>query len=105
MVIEAGTLPGWTGGKVLNRLKQQSGVVKQLTLFQTAVESVLQSKIRVLTLPPVLVSTAATLSRQHGLLTTDAVILALMQAHGLTHLASHDAHFDSVSAIMRYAPQ
>jgi predicted nucleic acid-binding protein len=105
MVIEAGALPGWTGGKVLNRLKQQPSVVKQLTLFQTAVESVLQSTIRVLTIPPVLVSTAATLSRQNGLLTNDAVILALMQAHGLTHLASHDAHFDSVSAITRYAPQ
>jgi predicted nucleic acid-binding protein len=37
MVIEAGALPGWSGGKVLNRLKQQPGVVKQLTRFQTAV--------------------------------------------------------------------
>ena len=105
MVIEAGALPGWAGGKVLNRLKQQPGVVKQLALFQTAVESVLQSKIQVLTIPPALVSTAATLSRQYGLLTTDAVILAVMQAQGLTHLASHDAHFDSVPGITRYAPQ
>ena len=104
MVIEAGALPGWAGGKVLNRLKQQPGAVKLLTLFQTAVESVLQSKIQVLPVPPVLVSTAAALSRQHGLLTTDAVILTLMQAQGLTHLASHDAHFDSVPGITRYAP-
>ena len=105
MVIEAGTLPGWGGGKVLNRLKQQPSVVKQLTLFQTAVESVLQSKIQVLPIPPALVSTAATLSRQHGLLTTDAVILALMQAHRLTDLASHYAHFDGLPGITRYAPQ
>ena len=105
MVIEAGALPGWAGGKVLNRLKQQPGVVRQLTLFQTAIESVLQSKIQVLTIPPLLMSIAAALSRQHGLLTTDAVILALMQAHGLTQLASHDAHFDSVPGITRYAPQ
>ena len=53
-------------------------------------------------MPPVLVSTAAPLSGQTAL-TTDAVILALMQTHGLTHLASHDAHFDGVSAITRYA--
>lgn len=105
MVIEAAALPGWAGGKVLNRLKQQPGVVKQLTLFQTAVESVLQSKIQVLAIRPALMSTAAALSRQHGLLTTDAVILASMQAHGLTHLASHDTHFDSVPGITRYAPQ
>jgi predicted nucleic acid-binding protein len=105
MVIEAGNLPGWPASKILNRLKQQPTVVKQLTLFQTAVESVLQSRIKVLTLPPILVSTAATVSRQHGLLTNDASILALMQANGLTHLASHDAHFDSVSVVARYAPQ
>src|SRR5262249_582535 len=104
MVIEAGTLPGWAGGKVLNRLKQQPSVVQQLTLFQTAVEAVLQSKIRVVTVPAVLVLTAATLCRQHGLLTNDALILALMQHHGFTHLASHDSHFDSVPGLTRYAP-
>jgi predicted nucleic acid-binding protein len=104
MVIEAGTLPGWAGGKVLNRLKQQPGVVKQLSLFRTAVDAVLQSKIQVLTIPPILVSTAAALSRQHGLLTNDAVILALMQTRGLTHLASHDAHFDGLPGLTRYAP-
>jgi predicted nucleic acid-binding protein len=105
MVIEAGALPGWTGGQVMNRLKQQPAVVKQLGLFQTAVVAVLQSRIRMLSVSPTLMSTAAALSRQHGLLTNDAVILALMQAHGLIHLASHDAHFDSVPAITRYAPQ
>jgi predicted nucleic acid-binding protein len=78
--------------------------VQQLTLFQAAVESVPQSKIRVLTVLPALVSTAATLSRQHGLLTNDAVILALMQTHRLTHLASHDAHFDGLPGLTRYAP-
>jgi predicted nucleic acid-binding protein len=104
MVIEAGALPGWAGVKVLNRLKQQPGVVKQLTLFQMAVDSVLQSRIRVFAVPPVLVSTAAALSRQHGLLTNDAVILAFMQAHRLTHLASHDAHFDGLPGLTRYAP-
>jgi len=104
MVIEAGALPGWPGGKVLNRLKHQPDVVKQLTLFQTAVEAVLQSRIQVLTVPAMLVSTAATLSRLHGLLTNDAIILALMQARRLTHLASHDADFDGLPGLIRYAP-
>jgi predicted nucleic acid-binding protein len=104
MVIEATAWPGWVASKVLNRLKQQPDMVKQLTLFQTAVESVLQSKIHVLSVPDVLVSSAATLSRQHGLLTNDAFILALMQAHRLTHLASHDADFDGLPGLTRYAP-
>jgi predicted nucleic acid-binding protein len=104
MVIEAGGLPGWAGGKVLNRLKQHPGVVQQLTLFQTAVDTVLQSNIRVLSIPGVLISTATTLSRQYSLLTNDALILAIMQHHRFLHLASHDVDFDAVPGITRYAP-
>jgi predicted nucleic acid-binding protein len=104
MVIEAGALPGWGGGKVVNRLKQQPAVVTQFSLFQTAVEAVLQSRIRVLPVPASLVATATHLSRLHGLLTTDATIVALMQAQGLTHLASHDSHFDILTGLTRYAP-
>lgn len=104
MIIEAGGLPGWAGGKVLNRLKQQPAIVRQLSAFQIAVDAVLQSRIQVLSVPGVTVSTAASLSRSHALLTNDALILAAMQAQGLTHLASHDADFDSVPGITRYAP-
>jgi predicted nucleic acid-binding protein len=104
MVIEAAALPGWRGGNVLNRLKQQPDVVKQLSLFQTGVESVLQSKTRVVAVPAGLVSTAVLLSRQHGLLTTDATVLAVMQVHRLTDLASHDAHFDGIPGPTRYWP-
>jgi len=104
MVIEAGALPGWGGGKVLNHLKRQPSVVQQLTLFQTAVETVLQSNIRVLAVAGALVSAAAKLSRQHSLLSNDALILAVMQDLGLTNLASHDDDFDRVSSTTRYAP-
>ncbi len=104
MVIEAGALPGWSGTKVMNRLKQQPAVVQQLSLFQTAVDTVLQSRIQVLAVPVLLVSAAASLSRQHGLLTNDAVILALMQHHSLEHVASHDADFDRVPGLTRYSP-
>jgi len=104
MVIEASALPGWTGGRVLNRLKQQPAVVQQLTHFQIAVEAVLQSNIRVLAMPGILASTAASLSRQYGLLTNDALVLSLMQHEGVSHLASHDTDFDRVPGITRYAP-
>lgn len=63
MLIEAGALPGWAGGRVLNRLKQQPGVIQQLTLFQRAVEAVLQSRIGLLPVPPALLSAAAALCR------------------------------------------
>ena len=35
---------------------------------------------------------------------SDALIVAVMRAAGLTHLASHDADFDRVHGLTRYAP-
>jgi predicted nucleic acid-binding protein len=104
MVIEASALPSLKAGKVLSHLKQQPTVVQQLSHFQQAIDAVLQSKIQVLTIPALLISEAARLSKQHGLLTNDALILALMQHLNLTDLASHDADFDRVPGITRYAP-
>jgi predicted nucleic acid-binding protein len=55
-------------------------------------------------LPPHLVDIAAAMSQQTGLLTNDALVVAVMQANGLTNLASSDADFDGVAGITRYAP-
>jgi predicted nucleic acid-binding protein len=104
MLIEAAALPGWAGGKVLNRLKQQPGVIQQLTLFQTVVDAVLQSRIGVLPVPAALLSSAAALCRQHNLLTNDALIVAFLRHHGLAVLASGDADLDRVPGVTRYAP-
>jgi predicted nucleic acid-binding protein len=38
------------------------------------------------------------------LLSNDALIIALMQQHGLNKLASGDADFDRVPSITRFAP-
>jgi predicted nucleic acid-binding protein len=68
------------------------------------VEAVLQSSLQVLTIPPSLLGAATVLSQRHGLLTNDALVVAVMQANGLTRLASHDADFDRVPGVTRYAP-
>jgi predicted nucleic acid-binding protein len=104
MIVEASALPGWTPGKVRQRLGQQPQVLQNLTRFRTAVEAVLQSSVQVLTIAPGLLGMAAALSQQHGLLTNDALIVAVMQANGLTWLASHDTDFDRVPGPTRYAP-
>ena len=104
MLIEAGNLPGWTVGKTLNRLKQQPSVIQQLSLFQIAVDAVLQSRLNVLSVPGSLVSSAAAICRQHNLLTNDALIIAMMQHQGVTLVASGDADLDIVRGITRFAP-
>ena len=104
MIVEASKLPGWTLSKVKQRLQQQPATVQNLTLFRRAIETVLQSHLRVLTLAPVLLGAAAVISQQHGLLTNDALTLSVMQANSLTKIASADADFDRVPRITRYAP-
>jgi len=51
-----------------------------------------------------LVSAAAAISQQHGLLSGDALVVAVMREHGIVNLASHDADFDRVPGLTRYAP-
>jgi predicted nucleic acid-binding protein len=59
-------------------------------------------QIRVLTVRERLVETAADVSQQIGLLSNDALLIAVMQTNGLTNLASND--FDRVPGLTRYAP-
>ena len=47
---------------------------------------------------------AAEISQQHGLLTNDAISIAVMQGRELTNLASNDADFDRIAGINRFAP-
>jgi predicted nucleic acid-binding protein len=61
-------------------------------------------QIRVLTIPEGLAETATDVSQQTGLLSNDALLVAVMQANSLTALASHDADFDRVPGLARYAP-
>jgi predicted nucleic acid-binding protein len=64
----------------------------------------LRFAVRILTIPPHLIAAAAAVSIQHGLLTNDALVVAVMEANGLTNIASSDADFDRVPWLTRYAP-
>ena len=104
MTIQASAQFGWKFAGIGNRLRANPAEVQKLTAFRQAIDYILQSKLQVLpVIPDVLAGTVA-LSQQIGLLTNDALIVALMQAHGLTKIASNDADFDRVPGITRYAP-
>ena len=104
MTIEARTRQGWTSGKVLQRLKQNPQFVQTLTGSEAAVGSIIASRVHVFPVDAALVAAAAAVSRQTGLLSNDALIVAVMQANGLTKFASHHADFDRVPGLTRYAP-
>jgi predicted nucleic acid-binding protein len=48
---------------------------------------------------------AAAICQAHGLLTNDALIVAVMQRHGITHLATNDDDFDRVPGITVWKPR
>ncbi len=102
--LEASALFGWPT-KVVQRLKQQSAEIQKLRNLRTAIEKVPQLGIHVLVIPPDLVASAPALSQQIGLLSNNALIVALMDHHSLTKLASADADFDRVPSITRFAPR
>lgn len=104
MLIEASTAFGWPLAGTLKRLQQHPNQIQQLVQFRLALEDILRTSIQILAIAPALVLSAATVSQQTGLLSNDALQIAVMQANGLTNLASHDADFDRVRGITRYAP-
>jgi len=60
--------------------------------------------VQILPTTQMVVEHAAQLSQQYQLLTGDALVVATMQQHRLTNLASNDADFDRVPGITRYGP-
>jgi predicted nucleic acid-binding protein len=104
MTIEARTKYGWFAGKLLHRLKQNSTAVQGLTTHRVAVKEALQSRLQFVSVTPVHLATASSFIQQYGLLSNDALVVAVMQSNGLTNLASLDADFDRVPGITRFGP-
>ncbi len=66
--------------------------------------TILSSRIHYPTISPAWIATAAGLSRQTGLLSNDALIVAAVQNYGLVHLASNAADLDRAPGLLRFAP-
>lgn len=74
------------------------------SVYLQALTKIAQMGIQVLPVSELHVHQAAQLSRAHELLTGDALVVAVMQTHGLTNLAGLDTDFDRVPGITRYSP-
>jgi predicted nucleic acid-binding protein len=78
--------------------------IQRLLRFRQAVQQIPLFGIQILPITASLVEAATAVSQGIGLLSGDALIVAVMQDQGLTHLASNDADFDRVPGVTRYAP-
>lgn len=104
MTIEAMQTFGWKSAGIALRLRNHPAEVQTLTRFRQAVQEIPRFGVRILTVDPAWLDSAAGLSQQTGLLHNDALVVAAMHAHGLANLASADPDFDRVPGITRYAP-
>ena len=104
MTLEACQLFGWPYAGIGQRLRRHPAELRKLVKSRHALDEVVQMGIHILPISSQHILLAADLSRQHGLLSGDALILSMMQSHGLTHLASNDADFDRIPGITRYSP-
>ena len=104
MTLEAIDRYGWPYAGIAQRLRKHPAEVQALTRFRQAIDEIPRFGIQVLAIPTALIYVATERSQLYGLLHNDALIVALMQANGLNHLASADADFDRVPGLSRYAP-
>ena len=104
MTLEACAAFGWPITGIAQRLRRHPQELQQLSAYRAAIEQILNSQVRILAPKPDDVLAAADVSRQHGLLSNDALIVAIMRANGLTNLASHDADFHRIPGFNQYTP-
>lgn len=104
MTLEAALTFGRPMAGIANWLRRHPAEVQRLRRHRQVMDDLAAIPITVLPVFGPQVSRAADLSIPYGLLTNDALIVVLMQDHGLTALASLDSDFDRVPGITRYAP-
>jgi predicted nucleic acid-binding protein len=104
MTVEANAVFGWPFAGMADRLRRHPAEVQRMSAYRRAVIQIAQSRVKVLPMQVSVLVAATAISQQTGLLINDALVVAVMQANGLTRLASHDADFDRVAGITRYAP-
>lgn len=104
MTLEAASRFNRSRTGMANWLRRHPAEVQQLIRHRQAIDEVRACKIQVLPIEGSDVSLAADQSVPYGLLSSDALIIVIMQRYGLTQLASNDTDFDRVPGLTRFAP-
>ncbi len=104
MTIEACQRFGWPVKGIAQRMRQHPAEVKLLHQARQAFDELSMIGLNVLAVTNSSLSLGIDVTRQTGLLSSDALIMVLMQQHGITCLASEDSDFDRVPGITRYGP-
>jgi predicted nucleic acid-binding protein len=104
MTLEAIKTFGWPPARIAVQLRRHRQEIPKLQVYREAIARIPLLGLHVVPVTQALVEAATSISHRFELLTGDALIVAVMQNHALTNLASNDADFDRVPALTRYAP-
>jgi predicted nucleic acid-binding protein len=104
MTLEACKKFGWSYTGIVRQLRRHPAEVQKLQEFRKALDDIVAIGVHILPVDAQNVLLAGDLSLRYGLLSSDALVLAMMQTNGLTHLASNDGDFDRVPGITRFSP-
>ncbi len=102
MTLEACTAFSWPYAGIASRLQQHPHELQKLTRFRQAIQFIVASRVQVLTISTDRIVDATAVSQQSGLLSNDALIVAIMQHQQLSNIATFDADFDRVSGLTRF---
>ena len=101
--ISAGFVP--PGTKALAFVQNHPEVIRRLLHYPKAVEGLAKLPLRLLSLDWDAIQAGMHISVEQGLLTNDAMIVALMRRHQLSHLITNDDDFDAVPGLTIWKPR
>ena len=104
MLLEAQRTFGWPIPGTQRRLHKQPARIRQLSQFVASIADLARSPLTALPITLQTVLSSNELAARIGLLSNDALTVAVMQENGIANLASHDSDFDRVPGIKRYGP-
>ncbi|MFO0978722.1 MAG: PIN domain-containing protein [Planctomycetaceae bacterium] len=104
MTLEACQTFGWNYPGIARQLRRHPAELATLVRYRLALDEIMALGIDILPIMSSDVIAAASLSQQFGLLSGDALIIALLRSHSLQYLASNDADFDRIPGIIRCSP-
>ncbi|HSV16033.1 MAG TPA: type II toxin-antitoxin system VapC family toxin [Tepidisphaeraceae bacterium] len=105
MVSEAAQLTGRDRSGIVGYLGRHPELIMRLIEYPQAIDRLSIIPMRILPLEDHLLRNATALAVQHGLLTNDRMIVALMRQHQLTHLVTNDDDFDRVPGVIVWKPR
>jgi predicted nucleic acid-binding protein len=105
MISEVAQMEARDRAGIVGFLGRHPEVIKRLTEYPKAMDRLSSIPMNILPIDWQLLLDATRLGVQHGLLTNDAMIVALMHRHQLAHLVTNDDDFDAVPGLTIWKPR